>query len=221
MKTSPVRHPDTLLLLFAREPVTGRVKTRLQPALGEADTLRLHEDLTRHMARTVAGSGQCQWRFCVAGDPTHPLFTALTRSGNGLPPLAQQGEDLGERMHNAVHTALAGHEQVILLGADCASVDASYLEQAVMALRTAQDVVLGPAEDGGYVLLGLKSDRWPLFADMPWGTASVVSQTRERLRGASACWSELPPRWDVDRPEDLGRLAGLPQWLGDSAPPVV
>lgn len=220
MKTPSVRHPDTLLLLFAREPVAGRVKTRLQPALGEEGTLRLHEDLIRHMARIVAGSGLCHWRFCVAGDPSHPLFAALTRSGSGLPPLAQQGEDLGERMRNAARTALSGHRQVILLGADCASVDARYLELAVTELRAGQDIVLGPAEDGGYVLLGLKSGEWPLFEGMPWGSASVVAETRKRLRGTSACWSELPLRWDVDWPVDLARLATLPDWLGDRMPPV-
>lgn len=219
MKPRPVRHPRTLLLLFAREPVPGQVKTRLQPALGEQATLQLHEDLIRHMARTVAGSGLCPWRFCVAGDPAHPLFTALTRSGNGLPPLVQQGDDLGARMHSAARSALSDHDRVILLGADCASVDARYLEQAMTELQAGWDVVLGPAEDGGYVLLGLRSAEWPLFEDMPWGSGSVVAETRQRLQAASACWSELPLRWDVDRPEDLARLAKLPRWLGDREVP--
>lgn len=220
MTPSSVRDPGTLLLLFAREPVPGQVKTRLQPALGERATLQLHEDLIRHMARTVAGSALCAWRFCVAGDPDHPLFTALTRSGNGLPPLAQQGDELGARMRSAARDALAEHDRVILLGADCASVDAPYLERAVMELQSGMDVVLGPAEDGGYVLLGLGSAEWPLFEGVPWGTASVMAETRQRLQAASACWSELALRWDIDRPEDLSRLSMLPEWLGDRVPPA-
>lgn len=221
MTPSSVRHPDTLLLLFAREPVRGQVKTRLQSALGEEGTLRLHEDLIRHTARMVAGSGLCPWRFCVAGDPAHPLFTELSGPGQARAPLTQQGDGLGQRMRHAAAIALSGHERVILLGADCASVDASYLALAMAELEAGHDVVLGPAEDGGYVLLGLGSSEWPLFEDMPWGSASVMAETRRRLQRTSACWSELPLRWDVDRPDDLARLARLTGWLGDRVPPVV
>lgn len=219
--SAPVRYPDTLLLLFAREPVPGRVKTRLQTVLGRDATLRLYEELVRHMARTAAGSGLCPWRFCVDGDPAHPLFTSLTRAGNGMEPLRQTDGDLGERMLHATRDALSVHDHVLLVGVDCASVDGAYLGEAMAQLHAGRDVVVGPAEDGGYVLLGLSGTDWPLFADMPWGSDSVMPQTRQRLRGSGANWMELPQRWDVDWPVDLARLSVLPQWLGDEVPPAV
>ncbi|MGM0633662.1 MAG: TIGR04282 family arsenosugar biosynthesis glycosyltransferase [Pseudomonadota bacterium] len=217
MKRS-VHYPDTMLLLFAREPVRGQVKTRLQGALGEEGTLRLHEDLIRHSARMVSQSGLCPWRFCVAGDPVHPLFLSLS---DGLAPLRQTGSDLGERMALAVDQALRDSRHVILLGADCASVDAAALGQALAALHDGRNAVLGPAEDGGYVLLGLDDPRWLDFSDMPWGTSAVLDLTRQRLRQSGTDWCELAPGWDVDRAADLSKLARLRDWLGDAPPPVL
>lgn len=205
-------YPDTLLLLFAREPVRGQVKTRLQPVLGESRTLQLHEELIRHTAGMVSDSGLCPWRFCVAGDPHHALFGRL--SAGGLPALAQQGGDLGARMSHAVREGLSQYRQVILLGADCASVDADYLQEALAQLSAGRDVVIGPADDGGYVLLGLGSADWPLFNDMPWGSDRVLDETLHRLSGTTADWCLLEMRWDVDRPEDLQRLSRLPHWSG-------
>ena len=212
------RHADTLLLLFAREPVRGRVKTRLQGALGEAGTLRLHEDLIRHSARMVQRSGLCPWRFCVAGDPDHGLFQTLRAD---LAPVRQRGEDLGERMATAAAEALQHWRHVILLGTDCASVDAAVLAQALEALECGRNVVLGPAADGGYVLLGLDDVGWLSFRGMPWGTSAVLALTRARLRESGADWCELPTGWDVDHPADLARLAQLEGWLGDAPPPAV
>ncbi len=215
---SSAHYPDSVLLLFAREPVRGQVKTRLQGALGEEGTLRLHEDLIRHSARMVSQSGLCPWRFCVAGDPGHPLFLSLS---DDLPPLRQTGGDLGERMALAVDQALRHSRHVILLGADCASVDAAALGQALAALHEGRNAVLGPAEDGGYVLLGLDDARWLDFTDMPWGTSAVLELTHQRLRQSGADWCELPPGWDVDRPADLSKLDRLQYWLGDAPPPAL
>lgn len=206
------RFSGARILLFAREPVAGAVKTRMEPVLGADGALALHRALIRHMAGVLDEAALCPWRYCVAGDPGHPVFRA--RDSMDWPAWSQEGVDLGERMRNAADRALREAGAVVLVGADCVSVDRSCLEEALTALAGGHDVVLGPAEDGGYVLLGLRGTQWPLFADMPWGSARVLPETRDRLRASGARWVELAPRWDVDRPEDLPRLRELDSWRG-------
>jgi len=104
---------------------------------------------------------------------------------------------------------LKDHDYVVLVGSDCASVGAAYLEQALAALESGEQIVFGPAEDGGYVLLGLRCVPDSLFEQVPWGEAQVMAKTRQNLAAAGLSWFELAPRWDVDRPQDLPRLASL------------
>jgi hypothetical protein len=146
------------------------------------------------------------WEVWVSGDPHNPLLTGMK-----LPvPLRQQrGHDLGERMWAAAEASLVGSASVLLVGTDCPSVDVDYLREASRLLRAGSQVVIGPAEDGGYVLLGLTRSVRELFVDMPWGTDKVLQLTLERLEGLGLPFSRLPARWDVDRADDLARLAEL------------
>jgi hypothetical protein len=98
-----------------------------------------------------------------------------------------------------------------LIGSDLPTLDHAVLQDARDALQH-NDVVLVPAEDGGYGLIGLRQADSLLFEDIPWGTAQVLEATRARLRRRNMRWAELPPVWDVDRPEDLLRLRRLPGW---------
>jgi uncharacterized protein len=113
--------------------------------------------------------------------------------------------DLGERMSHALGEALSRCERAILVGSDIPMLDAGYLCRAIQSLGVA-DAVFGPAEDGGYVLVGLKKPAPPLFQDIAWGSERVMASTRERLLKLGMSWCELDTLWDVDRPEDLGRL---------------
>ena len=110
--------------------------------------------------------------------------------------------------HTAKH-ALERASHVILVGADCPSVDGDYVRQAIKQLQEGASVVLGPAEDGGYVLLGLSQIPDGLFIGVDWGSDKVLAQTRNNLLAAGVDWVELEPKWDVDRPEDLVRLGEL------------
>jgi hypothetical protein len=148
-----------------------------------------------------------------APDASHPVFAALAAT-YGLRLEVQQGADLGARMGHAVRTTLAPKaaapggaavDRVILIGCDCPDLDAAYLTKAVRTLDRA-DAVLGPAADGGYVLLGLRQFDAGLFRDMPWGGAEVAELTRARLRALGRRWQELPVLRDLDRPEDLDLL---------------
>lgn len=189
------------LLQFAREPVPGQVKTRLQPVLDAAGACELHIALLTHTARQLAAVAHCERELWVAGDPGHPaLLHAASLGRAGV--RRQRGTDLGERMHHALDTALADAQRVVLVGSDCPGLDAAYVEAAFAALATA-DVVLGPALDGGYVLIGVRRVDARLFRAVPWGTGAVLAETLTRVDALGWQVALLEPRRDIDRPEDL------------------
>ena len=105
-------------------------------------------------------------------------------------------------MARAISSGLQECQVVILVGSDCPAMDTAYLQRARAALDEAP-VVLGPAMDGGYVLIGSRVDRPELFQAIPWGTGEVLELTRQRLRAAGMSWQELEPLADIDRPQDL------------------
>jgi hypothetical protein len=202
------RYPNARLLLFAREPVAGRVKTRLQPALTAAGSLELHRALLARTAQTLAAAQLAPWQLWVDANPEHPDFLAL-RGAAGIHQ--QQGPDLGARMQHAAASTLADTavNAVVLVGADCPSVDAAYVAQALETLAEGAEVVIGPAEDGGYVLLGMRQARAELFSNVPWGEDTVFTATLANLEAVNIAPVILETRWDVDRPADLQRLPEL------------
>jgi rSAM/selenodomain-associated transferase 1 len=192
---------SVLLLQFAREPVEGGVKTRMMPHLSAHQACQLHCELVLWTSAQLATSGLGDTELCVAGDPTHSLFERC--SAMGIHRISRQcGQDLGERMFVALRDSLQRYGKVILVGSDCPAIDRGYLEQAVHALDTAP-LVLGPAQDGGYVLIGASSISEALFDNIPWGTAQVYAATVSAMLQQGLCWSELAALADVDRPNDL------------------
>ncbi len=193
--------PARRLLQFAREPVPGRVKTRLQPVLDATGACDLHIALLTHTARRLATVSRCERELWVAGDPAHPALVHAAALG-GAAVRRQQGADLGERMRHALATALAEAPRAVLVGSDCPGLDAAYVEEAFAALATA-DVVLGPALDGGYVLIGARRVDARLFRGVDWSTSAVLAQTLARVDALGWRAALLAPRRDIDRPEDL------------------
>jgi rSAM/selenodomain-associated transferase 1 len=112
-------------------------------------------------------------------------------------------------MHHAFCSALATYSRALLMGCDCPSLTEQDLEQALTALNQENEVVLAPAEDGGYVLIGLNQPRPELFDNMPWGTAQVLDKTRKRIEHWKLRYHELSEQWDLDTPEDLVRYRAL------------
>ncbi len=198
------------VLIFAREPVSGEVKTRMQPHLSAAEALALHKALLTHVIGTVRNSNLCNLELWVSSNPRNEYFLSLC---NVNEIYEQAGDDLGARMAHAARSALHRASYVILLGSDCPSVDATYLQEALKLLQQGENIVFGPAEDGGYVMLGLRTVPDVLFEDMPWGSPEVMALTRQRLQAVGERWRELAYKWDVDTPEDLPKLHGiLPGW---------
>jgi rSAM/selenodomain-associated transferase 1 len=191
----------------------GTVKTRLIPELGAQAAVELYERLLRHITEVLASGSLCPVEYWVSPAKNHDYFRHYESTGKGTLH-TQTGSDLGERMFNAATQTLTAHqdnqvEAVIIIGTDCPALSLAYLDDALAALSSGKDAVVGPAEDGGYVLLGLRRSTWRLFEDIDWGTEKVCHQTRQRMASLNWQWSELPTLWDVDRPEDLARLSEL------------
>lgn len=190
-----------LFIQFARSPVVGGVKTRLVPALGEQGACDLHCELVRWTCRALVGSGIGEVELHVAGQLDHPLFRTCLAMGAAR-VLPQSGDDLGGRMYSALAGGLERFRRVVLVGSDCPGIDGDYLSRALVALDRAP-VVIGPALDGGYVLIGARQASARVFCDVPWGTGSVYGQTQSRLRELGWRWEALEALADIDRPEDL------------------
>ncbi len=201
-------------MIFAKAPTPGEVKTRLIPALGESGAAQLQRQLIERTLRIAAAAGLGASELWCAPDPDDPFFAACAKR-YGVSLRAQGAGDLGVRMGRALEFALAAGSAGLLIGCDCPALTSAYLREAAAALGAGNEAVFGPAEDGGYVLVGLRRGRpAQLFDGVAWGSASVMQETRARLARGNWRWRELPPLWDLDRPEDLLRLRraqALPQ----------
>jgi rSAM/selenodomain-associated transferase 1 len=197
--------PDFRIQVFARSPEPGRTKTRLIPVLGPEGAAALHERLIRHSLEAAAASGAGAVELWCEPETGGGFFGAC-RDRYGAELFAQGTGDLGDRMERALGHALGRGNVPILIGSDCPGYTADYLRQARDRLARGADIVLGPAEDGGYVLIGARRISSALFQGIAWGSATVLRQTRERLRALGWSWEELAPLWDLDRPEDHARL---------------
>jgi len=203
-----VRYPDGRLLIFARLPQPGRTKTRLIPALGPQGAAQLHARMIRDTAERVLASGLAPAQLWVDADEDRDFIESYRTAFAGELYL-QSGNDLGSRMSHALEQALEQAAFAVLIGTDCPVLDKAYLERACALLAAGEAAVFGPAEDGGYVLVGVRRHAPQLFEGIAWGTSAVMAQTRQRLTALGRAYRELPVLWDVDRPEDLPRLYKL------------
>lgn len=211
-----MRPHRSVVVVFAREPVAGNVKTRLAAGVGGTAALALYraflEDLLVELHK-----GPWALRVAVAGDPERFAETF------GIDPKScfPQGEgDLGTRMDATFHRILedAHRDRCLLVGSDMPQLDVSAVALADAALAMGEtDVVLGPALDGGYYLIGMARPH-PLFSEIAWSTDAVLRQTRSRAQQLGLRTQLLPEAFDVDTVEDLDRLG---RWLEGRAPEVL
>jgi len=160
------------------------------------------------MVRLAWMVGDAGISVVVTHAATRPLFESLADRWP-LEIRLQQGGDLGQRMYHALQSALRQAAFAVLIGTDCPAMNAAYLQRACQPLDDGSAVVLGPADDGGYVLIGVRSCDERLFRAIPWGSNRVLQLTRERLRALQLRHTELDSLWDLDRPEDLRRWRSL------------
>jgi uncharacterized protein len=207
-----LRLPAARILVFAKAPVAGACKTRLIPALGAEGAAALHRELVIDTLARLEPARIAPLELWCAPDTGHPLFGALA-ARFGISLHVQPAGDLGARLLAAAQDALTRAGAVVLIGCDCPGLGPAQVAAALAALDgvAGADAVLGPADDGGYVLLGLKRAEPALFTDVPWGGERVAAVTRERMAALGWRWTELPTLADLDRPEDLGKLKRLPR----------
>ncbi len=201
---SDVHLRSVQIAVLAKAPVPGLAKTRLIPALGEAGAARLQRQLTRSALACAQQAQLGPVALWCAPDTQHRFFRAL-RLRSAVNCLEQPEGDLGARM-------LAAFEQhcqqapLLLIGTDCPALTPSHLRAAARALIDGEDAVIYPAEDGGYVLIGLRRPEPALFAGVSWSTTEVMAETRARANARGLRLRELETLWDVDVPADLARL---------------
>ena len=175
--------PDRVIV-FARFPEAGQTKTRLIPSLGPEGSAQLQAALTRstlHVTRQHCLGRSCDVEVRFAGGDVSRMRSQF---GADFQYVGQQGSGLGERLEDAVSAAFqAGTKRVVVIGTDCPELDSTILGEAFESLSHA-DVVLGPAIDGGYYLIGLNANRPELFCGIDWGTENVLRQTLQRVREA-------------------------------------
>jgi len=206
------------IAVFARAPVPGLAKTRLIPRLGADGAARLQAMLTRRALARACEVANAQVTLWIAGDlDSDPVaaFIASCVRDFAIDIEQQAGADLGARMGAAALAAKTAGRGLIIIGTDCPAQTAGDLAEA-RALLEQSDVVLQPALDGGYVLIGLRPSIQcfdPIFGDIEWGTDKVLSVTRARLHAAGLSFSELHALPDLDRDEDLDHALAM-GWIG-------
>lgn len=195
-----MREEDRLLMVFAKRPVAGRVKTRLAEEVGEERALEVYRHLLEHTRRTcleipVRRQVWFDGRPADAGRWTAPEFESRV----------QPEGDLGARMSHAFRDSTGeGGMRAVLIGSDCADLRADHLQRAFEALAR-HDLVLGPSSDGGYYLVGARAWHPELFKDIPWSTSEVLSRTLDKAGGQGLSTHLLAELGDVDTAGDWRR----------------
>lgn len=185
------------ILILIKNPVKGKAKTRLAATVGEEEALRIYKELLAHTRRITTPLVDVH-RYLLYSDF---IDTVDEWSEELYEKHLQRGADLGERMNNGFHMALRKFKKSVIIGGDCPQLSMDLLEQAFEQLNH-HDIVIGPAIDGGYYLLGMKEKHPYLFENMNWSTAEVAQTTIDRIKSKGLSYYTLPPLSDVDREED-------------------
>lgn len=203
------------LIVFARVPEPGRVKTRLVPPLTPEQAAALYDALLRDALDAYAALGVPVRLYLAPTDtPVPPDLVP-----EGISRYTQQGEDLGARMRRAfLETFLAGHQQAVVIGTDHPTLPLDFVAMALEAVAEKGSVVLGPSDDGGYYLLGTHGFQPALFDGMTYSHADVFDQTLSRAAALDADVTVLPAWYDVDEAADLNRLSADLAAQADVAP---
>jgi uncharacterized protein len=194
------------ILVFARFPERGRCKTRLAKGLGEDNALIIYQALLDH---TLAVVQSTPYRKVLMVDPPERAADAAEWAPGMDDYIGQAVGDLGERMYRAVETGFSnGAKKILLLGCDCPQISKDSVISTFNALDRC-DVVLGPTDDGGYYLLGLKEAHPSLFRDIPWSTGNEFEKTLNILKFQTLSYISLDAFSDVDTQEDFNRVRHL------------
>ena len=188
---------DNALIIFVKNLIEGHVKTRLAATLGNDGAMDIYKQLLKNTQNSILNFETDKIVF-------YSDFIEEEIWGNNLfQNKIQEGNDLGERMKNAFNSSFtAGYEKIVIIGTDCPGINKSILENAFMALNNL-DIVIGPATDGGYYLLGMKKEYPFLFQNIEWSTDKVLQQTIDLCNKNRLSYFLLPELSDIDEEKDL------------------
>jgi hypothetical protein len=198
----PLDNAPITVAILAKAPIAGTVKTRLVFRLGVDGATALQERFTARAVDTAVAADVGPVKLWCHPDESHEAFRLLAER-YPITLLRQPDGDLGIRMHAAFVQAA---RPTIVIGTDCPALTVEHLRDAANALRGGADATICPADDGGYVLIGLQQPQLELFKGMDWGTDAVMNETRHRMTQAGLAWRQPAQLWDVDRPSDLRRM---------------
>jgi len=191
------RYPNTLIIVFCKAPILNQVKTRLMPNLTAQQAVDAHIELSNRTLELVTSSQLSPIELWCSPDNGHVYFEECVNKYQ-VSLHEQCDGDLGAKMYHAIRSGLERAEHVVLIGSDCPSFMASDFEQAIEALTKGFDIVLGPAEDGGYVLIGMSRPYQQLFQDITWGSNLVLLKTKHKIKEEQLKLFETQSQWDVD-----------------------
>ena len=193
------KNSDNAVILFAREPVLGLVKTRLNSFLDKETILRLYVCFLEDSLAKIQDVGNADCFVAISPEGNSEFFNQKKSSCITL--FSQQGNNLGEKMRQAfVDRFSQGYTRAIIIGSDSPSLPVSYIRRA---LGSEKDLVLGPSIDGGYYLIAMKDKVSEVFKSISWGTDKVLDETLQRIKDVGISFDLLPLWYDVDLPEDL------------------
>ncbi len=189
---------DNLLIIFLKNPVKGKVKTRLSKDLGDSNALRVYKGLLEHINSITKNVNTSKWVCYSDFIDEDDIWSNELYSKH-----QQKGDDLGERMANCFKDGFAsGYKNIVLIGVDCLDINTEYLNSAFEAL-TNSNFVLGPTLDGGYFLVGMNSFYKEIFKGIIWSTETVFSETTNKIEEAGFTYKTLGLLSDIDNIEDV------------------
>jgi uncharacterized protein len=199
-----MQYDDSVILVYAKAPIERKVNSRLIPDIGVKAATKLQHDLIHDRLSMLSAAKLCDVRLMCALDMRHECFLQCAKQY----PVAlfeQAGIDLGERIFNGISQALEVYRYCIVIGTDAPSLDSEIIRRVIEKLHSGSDVVVVPAEDGGYVLIAMREAHEFLFQGINWGSAEVMQQTADKLKNKNISFEALAPCWDVDRLDDYQR----------------
>jgi len=198
-----IKFKDARILIFAKAPIEGQVKTRLIPDVGAEHTTQLYRLMLEQVVSTVVSSKLCPVTLVCTPDIEHEFFQIL-KNLYQIDLELQNGGNLGERMFHAAESGLKVSRRVVIIGTDCLQLTESMLGQVLATLSNGKcDAVVTPAIDGGYALIALNRNDPALFDDIQWGSEFVMQQTRTVLQRLGWNWQETDKIRDLDTIDDL------------------
>lgn len=195
-----------LILIFTRNPELGKVKTRLAASIGQENALQVYIELLQHTKNVVLETDYDKRVLYSDAINTNDMW-----NNHLFQKKEQFGKDLGVRMYNAFREGFEeGYQKIVIIGSDLITLEANDLKNAFVALDT-NDVVIGPAEDGGYYLLGLKSIPENIFKNKEWGTNTVLKETLKNIKNLK--YSLLEEKNDIDTFDDIKAIPVFKKYI--------